>query len=151
MRPARVQRVFKFPFRTREDVRTDVRDEFDLHLELRTQELVEAGLTEPEARAQAWREFGDVEAGARVCISHDNRIERRRSIARFLGECRQDARLGIRLIARSPWQSGAAIVTLAVAIGGNTAIFSVANALLFKPLPVRAPHELAAVHAGESP
>jgi predicted permease len=131
-------------------VRKDVRDEFDLHIELRTQELVEAGLTERDAHAQAVREFGDAEAGARVCLTYDTRIERRRSIARFLGECRQDARLGIRLIARNPWQSGAAIVTLAVAIGGNTAIFSVVNALLFTPLPVRAPHELVAVHAGES-
>ncbi len=150
MKPSRVKRLFKFPFRTRADVRADVREEFELHIELRTHELVESGLTLREARAQALREFGDADAGARVCIAHGNRIERRRSIARFVGECRQDARLGFRLLARNPWQSGAAILTLAVAIGGNTAIFSLANALLLKPLPVRAPHELAAVHAGES-
>jgi predicted permease len=150
MRPSRVKRLFKFPFRTRADVRDDVREEFELHIELRTRELVEEGLTAADARARALREFGDADAGALVCIAHDDRLERRRSVARFVDECLQDARLGIRLIARNPWQSGAAIVTLAVAIGGNTAIFSVANALLFKPLAVRAPQELAAVHAGES-
>ena len=145
-----VKRLFRSPFRTREDIRQDVREEFEFHIETRAHELVESGLTGDEARMQALREFGDAESGAMVCIAHDNRIERRRWIARFSGECRQDALLGIRLIARSPWYSSAAILTLAVAIGGNTAIFSVANALLFKPLPVHASHELARVRAGES-
>ena len=44
MRPSRVKRLFKFPFRTRADVRDDVRGEFELHIELRTRDLVEKGL-----------------------------------------------------------------------------------------------------------
>ena len=62
----------------------------------------------------------------------------------------QDFRHGARLLLRSPGVSAAAILTLAVAIAGNTAIFSVANALLFKPVPVAAPQELARVRAGQS-
>ena len=96
------------------------------------------------------QEFGDADRGAAVCVRHDDRIERRRWIAQFLGEFGQDSRLGVRLIARNPWYSAAAILTLAIGIGGNTAVFSMANALLFKPLPVQAPRELARVRAGES-
>ena len=62
----------------------------------------------------------------------------------------QDFRHGARLLLRSPGVSAAAILTLAVAIAGNTAIFSVAHALLFKPVPVAAPQELARVRAGQS-
>jgi predicted permease len=63
---------------------------------------------------------------------------------------RQDTMLGSRLIARSPGFSAAAILTLAVAIGANTSIFSVVNALLFKPMPVVAAPALVRVHSGES-
>lgn len=63
---------------------------------------------------------------------------------------RQDLRHGARLLLRSPGVSAAAILTLAVAIAGNTAIFSVANALLFKPVPVATPETLARVRAGQS-
>ena len=63
---------------------------------------------------------------------------------RLAADFRQDATLGSRLIARSPGFSAAAILTLAVAIGANTSIFSVVNALLFKPMPVAAPQELVA-------
>jgi predicted permease len=72
-------------------------------------------------------------------------------IRRFVDELRQDTRFGIRLISRNPGFSTAIILTLAVAIGANTAIFTVINALLFKPLPaVAASHELARVKAGET-
>jgi predicted permease len=149
MRPG-VRRLFRFPRRTGEDVRGDIQAEFEFHVDMRVQELVQSGLTEPDARTRALREFGDAGSGARGCVAAGNRIERRRSFARFIEECRQDVKLGIRMIARNPWYSTAAILTLAVAIGANTAIFSVANAILFKPLPVRASRELARVRAGES-
>ena len=69
---------------------------------------------------------------------------------RLVAEFRQDLELAFRLLARSPGFTAAAILTLAVAIGGNTALFSVANALLFKPMPIRAPHEVMRVRAGTS-
>jgi putative ABC transport system permease protein len=145
-----VKRLFRFPRRSRDAVREEVHEEFEFHLEMRTEELVRAGLTTPAARAQALTEFGDPASGAKGCIRHEVRIERRRWLAQTVSEFRQDMLLGIRLIARNPWYSTAAILTLAVAISGNTTIFSVANALVFKPLPVVASHELALVRAGES-
>jgi predicted permease len=150
MRRPGVKRLFRFPLRTRAAVREDVHEEFGFHLDMRTDELIRSGLTPAEARARALHEFGNGASGAAVCIRHGDRIERRRWAARILAECRQDTILGIRLIARNPWYSGVAILTLAVAIGGNTAIFSVANALLFKPLPAQASQELARVRAGQS-
>ncbi len=145
-----VKKIFRFPFRTRETVRDDVQEEFQFHLDMRTAELMRLGLTEDVARAQTLKEFGDVDSGARVCIGHDNRIERRRWLTQRASEFRQDTSLGIRLILRNPWYASAAILTLAIAISGNTAIFSLANALLFKPFPAIASHELALVRAGES-
>jgi predicted permease len=69
---------------------------------------------------------------------------------KLAAEFRQDLRLAVRLLARSPGFSTAAILTLAVAIGGNTALFSVANALLFKPTPIRAPQDVMRVRGGAS-
>ena len=70
--------------------------------------------------------------------------------AALVADFGQDVGLGLRLLLKSPGLSAAAILTLAVAIAGNTAIFSVANALLFKPVPVAAPRELARLRAGQS-
>jgi len=145
-----VKQVFRFPFRRREDVRDDIREEFQFHLDMRTEELVRFGLDEAEARAQARREFGDARAGEDRCAVHGDRIERRRRIAGFLDELRQDIGFGLRLIVRSPGFAAAAIATLAVAIAANTAIFVLVNALVFKPLPVAAPDELVRVKAGET-
>jgi predicted permease len=145
-----VRRLFRFPFRSREAVRDDVREEFEFHLDMRTRELIDSGVPPREAHAQATREFGKLDSAVTAAAAHESRRERRNRIARLLDELRQDATLGLRLMARNPWYSVSAILTLAVGIGGNTAIFSIANALLLTPLPVRAPHELARIRAGES-
>jgi predicted permease len=71
-------------------------------------------------------------------------------MTRLLGELRQDFWYAVRLAGRNPGFSAVVILTLAVAIGGNTAIFSLVNALALKPLPVRAPNEIARVLTGES-
>src|SRR5688572_4941213 len=150
MKRPSVKRLFRFPSRTRDEIAADVEDEIQLHLEMRTDELQSLGLQEDEARAQASREFGDRSAATRDGLRHERSLERQHRFGRLLAEFRQDLRLGVRLLARSPAFTAAAVLTLAVAIGGNTAIFSVANALLFKPVPVTAPHELARVRPGAS-
>ena len=74
-----------------------------------------------------------------------------RDVTRLVDELQQDAAFGCRRMLRQPGFATVIILTLTVAIGANTAIFSVANALLFKPLPaVTAPHELARIKAGET-
>lgn len=60
MRPWGIRRVFRFPSRNRADVGADIREEFAFHLDMRVAELVRSGMPEPDARAQARREFGDL-------------------------------------------------------------------------------------------
>jgi predicted permease len=69
---------------------------------------------------------------------------------RFLDSIRRDVVAGLRLLGRAPGFSATAIGTLAIAIGANTAVFAVVNALLFKPTPVRAPQELGRIDTGPS-
>jgi len=133
---SRIKRVFRFPFRTRDQVRSDVHEEFQFHLDMRTAELVERGMTEAAARAQAAREFGDRTAGALVCVRVDAAIERRYRLAVWAEDLRRDLAFGWRLLWRSPGLSLVAILTLALGIGANTAIFSMFEQTLMRPLPV---------------
>ena len=145
-----MKRLFRFTWRSRTEIAHDVASEFEFHLEERTRALIESGMPPADARAQALKEFGNVAAGARGCTSIDARSETRRRASRSIADLGQDLRYGTRLVRHSPGFAVAAILTLAVAIGGNTTVFSLANALLLKPLPVSAPDTLVKIHAGES-
>jgi putative ABC transport system permease protein len=142
MRPWNVKRLFRHTNRTREDVRADVNDEFAFHLDMRTDELVREGLSQDEARQRAQREFGRTDASSRTLATLGDRIERQRRAGRFLGELWQDAGHGFRLLRRNPGFAAVAILTLALGIGANTAIFSLADAALMRPLPFGEPDRL---------
>ena len=146
----RVRRVFRFPFRRRTDVRSDVREEFDFHLEMRTEELMRSGLNEAEASARARREFGDRLSGEERCAETGMRVERKRRLRQFVEEARLDVVYGLRQIRLNPGMAVVAIGTLALAMAANTAIFAVVNAIMLKPLPVAAPDQLARIKAGET-
>ena len=150
MKRPSVKRLFRFPTRSPQELAADAREEVQFHVDMRADDLRHRGWTEADARTQAVREFGDLKASIEQGERHERRLERRRVVSRVLGDFRQDVRLAVRLLVRHAGPSAAAILTLAVAIAGNTATFSVANALLFKPLPVTAPQELARVRAGQS-
>ncbi len=150
IRPSSAKRLFRFAERSRHDISRDVEDEFAFHLDMRVDDLVRQGLPQAEARAQASREFGDRTRGAATCVNEDAHMERRRTISRWIGELRQDASFGLRLLRRSPGFAIAAIFTLALAIGGNATVFSLINALALKPLAVRASDEVVRIYTGES-
>jgi predicted permease len=150
IRPPGTKRLFRFVARSADDIRTEVDEEFAFHLDMRIEDLVDSGLAEADARAQALREFGDRARGLQLCAREGATVERQRTVRRLLSELRQDATFGARLFSRSPAFSTVAILTLGLAIGGNTAIFTLVNALALKPLPVRAPEEVVRIYTGES-
>jgi predicted permease len=140
-----ITRLFRYVTRTRDDVRRDIDDEITFHLDMRTEDLARGGLSSEDARARARREFGRLDAGARALASIDNGMERRRRLGRFLGELRQDASIGARLLARSPGFALVAILTLALGIGANVTIYSGLDAALLRPLPYPSPDRLVLV------
>ena len=142
MRPWHVKRLFRLPNRTRGEIRADVTDEFAFHLDMRTAELTREGMSPSDARAQALREFGKVASSAQVLAQLGDNVERRRRIGHFAAELWQDAGLGLRLLARGPGFAAVAILTLALGIGANTAIYSVLDAVLLRPLPYPEPGRL---------
>lgn len=145
-----IRRRFGFSARTPPDIDADVADEFAFHVDMRAADLVRAGRTPEEARAIALREFGDAAAAASHGRRRGAQVERRRWLARIASDLAQDLAYGWRLATRARGFSATAIVTLAVAIGGNTAVFSILDTLLFKPAPLADPATLVRVFPGES-
>ena len=102
------------------------------------EEKIRGGADAHEARREANMELGGVEQ-----VKQQTREAR---AGHFLETLWQDVRYGARMLGKNRGFTFVAVVTLALGIGANTAIFSVINSFLFKPLPVRAPQELVDVY-----
>jgi hypothetical protein len=115
-------------------VEQELDEEFQFHLEQRIQTGIERGLAPEEARAEALRALDNISLRKEEC--RDMRG------LNFVDNLAQDLKYAIRTLRKGPLFTAVAIVSLALGIGANTAIFSVMDVLLLRPLPVKAPDQL---------
>jgi putative ABC transport system permease protein len=117
----------------RRDVQGDIDDELRFHFDARIGALRDRGVTEDAAQRQATEEFGDVGEVRRGLRAIDERIERREERAEWLDGWRQDLRYAARSLRRTPAVTITILVTLALGIGANTAMFSLLDAIFLRP------------------
>lgn len=112
----------------------DLDEELQVHLEEMTQQYIADGMSPEEARYAALREFGNVELSKQECRDMRKVL--------WIQNLLEDLRFSIRTLTKNPGFSVVAILTIALGIGVNTAIFSVVNAVLIRPLPFEQPKRL---------
>jgi predicted permease len=118
----------------RSEMESELDEELRYHIEQQTEQNIRLGMSPEEARCAARKAFGGVEQAKER--SRDSRG------VRWLEELGQDLRYGARMLVKNPGFTLVAVITLALGIGANTAIFSLMDAVLLKSLPVKRPEQL---------
>jgi putative ABC transport system permease protein len=123
----------------------EVDEELSLHIELRTRELVERGLDPNTAREIVLSRVGDLGHLKRTCVDLGRKRDREMRVTQWLDERKADVKFALRQLTGSPAFTAVAVLTLALGIGANSAIFALADATLIRPLPYPRPDRLVMV------
>ena len=113
-------------------------EEMQSHVEFQTQEYIAAGMTPEAARTAAFREFGRMEAIKESCRDQ-------RGIG-WIENTLRDARFAVRMLLKNPGFATIAILTVALCLGANLAIFAVTDAIMLRPLPFPNPERLVTMY-----
>jgi predicted permease len=145
------RRPFSFLRRQRREVAADIDDELREHLDRRIDALVAAGLSRDEARREASRRFGDIQATRRYCGQQDERKERGMQRRLAIADLAQDMRIALRALRRAPVLALTIVASVGLGIGAAAAIFAIIDAALLRPLPYPNSSQLVRVYTDSPP
>ena len=146
-----LRRVFRLPA-SRDRIPAALDDEFRFHIEGRIDDLVAAGMNRAEAEAEARRRFGDYDAYRRQATEIDERLMRDRDRLDMLDGFGRELRLAARALVRTPAFTAIALATLVLGIGATTAIYTILEAVVLRPLPYAEAERLVSIkHPTEVP
>lgn len=135
-------RWYDLPRILRRNVRAEVDDEIEFHIQMRTAELITEGVPPDRAREMAEARFGPVPPIEKALVDSTNRRRHRADRAEANMELTRDLAFAIRSLRRSPAFTVAAIATLALGVGATLSVFTVVNGVLLRPLPYSEPSRI---------